>query len=577
LRLNSDGTVGASTWTTNGNVPAESARNLFTYNPTIPLLANRGVSLAWANLSPAQQLALRAPTEVTDVNAQKRLTWLRGGRADEQGQPSGFLRQRVNVFGDIVNADPVYSGAQDFRYDLMPTSVPGQSTYGSFVLAKATRTPTVFIGANDGFTHAINATSGVEMFAYMPSSVFTNAVALTTPGYGTVSNPHQYYVDGPASVGDAYFGGSWHTIFVGSTGGGGKSIFALDVTSPTSFTAANVLFEINVADVPELGNVLGTPLITRLPDGRWAVVFGNGYNNATGQAYLVIVDLANPTSIIKIPAGPSGANGLSGPALYATLGTTTAAFAGDLQGEMWKFDLSSTSPSSWGVAYGTTSSPLPLYVARGPNNEVQPITSAPTLGRNPQRGFALMVYFGTGQFFATGDNIVPSTPPVQSVYGILDGAAISVTNRTVLAPKIMSTQTATTRTVNEGIINWASVSGWYLDLLDYNTTVGKGERSISKPLLLFDRLIFTTVTPSQTTCAAGGTGWLMEVGGVGDNTTTYRMLTSSKYLTDAAYKPDLFLSGNGQGGLYTPTGTTIQFDPTPPPPQRGRLSWRQLQ
>jgi len=364
---------------------------------------------------------------------------------------------------------------------------------------------------------------------------------------------------------------------VGSTGGGGKSIFALDVTDPTSFTAANVLFEINVADVPELGNVLGTPLITRLPDGRWAVVFGNGYNNATGQAYLIIVDLANPTSITKIPAGPSGANGLSGPALYATLGTTNAAFAGDLQGEMWKFDLSSTSPSSWGSAYGTLASPLPLFVARGPNNEVQPITAAPTLGRNPQRGFALMVYFGTGQFFATGDNIVPTTPPVQSVYGILDGTAITVTNRSVLAPKVINTQTATTRTVNEGIINWASVSGWYLDLLDYGTTLGKGERAISKPLLLFDRLIFTTVVPSQTACLPGGSGWLMEVGGVGDNTATYHMLTTSKYLTDAAYKPDLFLSENGQGGLYTPTGTTIQYDPTPPPPQRGRLSWRQLQ
>jgi len=198
ISLLTGGLIGPVQWSTNGKVPSESARNLFTYNPTLSPVGSRGVNLAWANLSPAQQLALRAPTEVTDVNAQKRLTWLRGGRTDEK--PSGFLRQRADVFGDIVNADPVYSGAQDFRYDLMPTSVPGQSTYGSFVLAKATRTPTVFIGANDGFTHAINATSGVEMFAYMPSSVFANAVALTTPGYGTVSNPHQYYVSAVAGT-----------------------------------------------------------------------------------------------------------------------------------------------------------------------------------------------------------------------------------------------------------------------------------------------------------------------------------------------------------------------------------------
>jgi len=508
---------------------------------------------------------------------QKRLTWLRGGQGDEL--PTGFLRKRTSIFGDIVNSDPIFSGNQDFRYDqLLPAGTPGQSSYHAYVATKAARTPVIFVGANDGLLHAINATTGAELFGYMPTSVFANAAALATPGYGKSSNPHQYYVDGPIFVGDAYLSGAWHTILIGSTGGGGKSIYALDVTNPDSFSAADVLFELNAADYPELGNVLGQPLVVRTKDGKWSAVFGNGYNSVSGQAYLFVVDLLNPSSVIKIQAGATGGNGLSAPSLLNTLGTTNLAFAGDLLGNMWKFDLTSTSPSSWGVAYGTLASPLPLFVARGPSNEVQPITSAPTLGRNPQRGNELMVYFGTGQYFATNDNVVPATPPVQSVYGILDGAAIVATDRSVLFQKTITGQTATTRTVSESSVPWATVSGWYMDLLDAGSLIGTGERIISKPLLKFDRLLFTTFIPSQIACSFGGSGWLMDVGGVGSNTQSL-LGNSGKHLDVAVLKLSAFIKGGDTS--YLPlsdiSGDINTQKLKNPVTQGGRVSWRQLQ
>lgn len=571
------GAVQSLSWDTDGvgggGIPAVGSRSLFTYDP----VGGVGTTLSWAGLNATQKLALQETTESTDANAQLRLNWLRGDRTVEDG---ALLRVRDKLLGDIVNSDPVFSSTQNFRYDQLPTGTPGQSTYKTYVASKSSRTPVVYVGANDGFLHAFNANTGRELFAYMPSAALAKAIALTRPDYGQGTNPHQYFVDGPMFVGDAYISsrGGWRTILVGSTGGGSKSIFALDVTDPSSFSASDVLFELNVADHPELGNVLGQPLINRMADGRWAAVFGNGYNSASALAYLFVVDLADPSSVVKIQAGASGSNGLSGPSVMAVNGTVESVFAGDLQGSMWKFDLSSTSPSSWEVAYGTSGSPLPLFQARGPSGEVQPITTAPTLGRNPQRGNALMVYFGTGQYFATNDNVVSATPPVQSFYGILDGTAITVTNRSVLHQKIISSQVATTsRTVTEGSINWASVSGWYMNLLDAGISIGTGERVITKPILVYDRLIFTTFIPSTLVCDGGGSGWLMEVGGVGDDSATFRIFDNDgKYLEVAVLKVSALIKGGDsvylplsdiKGNISTEKGNH---------PEGGRLSWRQL-
>ncbi len=78
--------------------------------------------------------------------------------------------------------------------------------------------------------------------------------------------------------------GNWRTILVGGLGGGGKGYFALDVTTPASPT---ILWEYSNAN---LGFTYGNPLIGKLTDGTWTVMFTSGYNNigdGVGRVYVL--------------------------------------------------------------------------------------------------------------------------------------------------------------------------------------------------------------------------------------------------------------------------------------------------
>src|SRR5699024_3580702 len=105
----------------------------------------------------------------------------------------------------------------------------------------------------------------------------------------------------PAS-GDVVFGNAWHTVLVGGLRGGGRAIYALDVTHPSRFSATNadniVLWEFTD---PELGYTYGKPSIVRLHSGKWAAVFGNGYNSGSG-AQLFVVDIETGTPVAEIAA-----------------------------------------------------------------------------------------------------------------------------------------------------------------------------------------------------------------------------------------------------------------------------------
>ncbi len=172
----------------------------------------------------------------------------------------------------------------------------------------------LYAGANDGMLHAFRAdtgklASGVEQFAYVPRGVYANLSALTDPGYA-----HKFYVDGPVEVGDAYLGTSWKTYLVGGLGAGGKSIYALDVTDASTFTAAQVKWEVSDAD--DLGLTYSKPQIAPSSASQWDVLLGNGYNSTKENAYLFVVDLANGTPVTKVATNAQTSNGLSMPYLY---------------------------------------------------------------------------------------------------------------------------------------------------------------------------------------------------------------------------------------------------------------------
>lgn len=422
-------------WSAKNQVPGWQSRNIKMAGDT-----NSGlVDFNWDNAGAANtagtlaNLLSRDPenSNLPDTLGQRRLEYLRGKRSDE-GSP---FRQRSGVLGDFYSSSPaVVSGP---RYLVNYSNrLEGNTAYSTFVTSIANRTPRVYVGGNDGMLHGFNALTGVEEFAFVPSAVFHKLNKLTGNNYS-----HEFYVDGSPVVADVYNGTEWRTILVGTLKAGGRSIFALDITTPGS---EELLWEFDDSSLPadaavKMGYSFSQPTIARLHTGTWAVVFGNGYesaNNTNGKAALFIVDAMEGTLLKSLEVeGVNGiANGLSTPKLadYNADGVADYAYAGDLQGNVWRFDLlrngrSDSAPftteddgenaiSDFEVAYG--GAPLFSAVANTGTNARQPITSAPSLVLHPT-GFGYLVVFGTGKFFETGDKEGDKSI-AQTVYGIWD-------------------------------------------------------------------------------------------------------------------------------------------------------------
>ncbi|MFC3608769.1 pilus assembly protein [Stutzerimonas tarimensis] len=496
------GEIESLKWSSDDGIPAAALRNIITWN------GSQGVSFTeenWSHLSVAQRDALR--NGGTEAEGKARLQWLRGVDSAEERR-GGALRNRQKKLGDIVNSDPLFVFSEDYGFSSVAPATGEGAGYLPFLAAKATRTPMVYVGANDGMLHGFDANTGHEKFAFIPSGVFGSPAspklaALTSPTYS-----HQYFVDGSPRVSDAYVGGAWRSVLIGSTGAGGQSVFALDVTDPGAFSASKVMWENQVS-----GTAVGSPVIVRLASGDWAAIYGNGYG-ANERVKLMIVKLSDGSLIKSIDTGKSGAqNGLATPLPVDVDNDriTDYVYVGDLEGNMWKFDLTDTNPNQWGVSFKSGNTPVPLFAAG------RPITARAIAGRGPD-GEGVMIYFGTGRFIFTGDNLVGSTPPLERFYGIHD---TNKTNSRISSHSALVKQTVTQegillgfggyRVTSQTPVDYRNKSGWYLDLQSPGASNGAGERVVSQALLRAGRVIFTTFTPSSDPCSYGGTSWLMEL------------------------------------------------------------------
>lgn len=508
IAYNLDPETGAAAsvkWRASENLPAVIDRKLFTWNSGDSSTNPQGVLLAWDNLTTDQKQALEiGPTGVADGRGLQRLAYLRGDSAGETDQPDSF-RHRNSLLGDIVNGDPVHVGNQNFGYDQLPgeegSKYPG---YRSGVAKE--RPAMVYAGANDGFLHGFEAASGKELFAYMPEAVLPRANQLTFPQF---RDQHRFFVDGPPRASDAYIGDGWRTYLLGSLGAGGESIFALDVTDPKNFSASDIKWEFS--DAANLGFTFSQPTVARLNNGKWVAIFGNGYQSAGNKAVLYVRDLATGAELKTLDTGVGSStapNGLSTPVPVDLNGDRIAdvVYAGDLQGNLWKFDLSgdaTAAPASWKVAFGGQ----PLFTARDASGRVQPITGRPAVARHPQKG--VMVYFGTGKYYESGDNDPSQNLAIESFYGIWDKGA-PVVRKDLKRHRITGEMVKfgfgvrTTTKVGSG-----GDGGWYMDLA-FPDDQKNGERVVSTPLLRHGRVIFPTITPSNIPCG-NGSSWLMEL------------------------------------------------------------------
>ncbi len=379
-------------WTSSdaGKIPSAATRKVFTLKSGVggvefKLLADLGSTQA-GDLSAVNCSATLTGTAC----AQARIDWLRGDQSKEDDgslTPPGPLRKRTRIHGDVISSGPVY--------------------------VKSTNT--VYVGANDGLLHAINAANGEELFSYLPSMLFPKLYKLTQPSY-----THDYYVDGEIAV-STNFETPGKNILVGALGRGGKGLYALDVTAPSTFSASKVKWEFTD---PDLGLVLGKPIIAKLNNGQTAVIVGNGYNSTAESGVLLIIDLETGALIHKIDTKAGNAtdtNGLASPRGWDSDGNGTLdyLYVGDLLGNLWKFDLTSGSSASWASAFGTVTAPVPFFVATDKNGARQPITGMVGLGINGRKGDPNFgkryVFIGTGRYITIDDK---SNKQVQSWYGL---------------------------------------------------------------------------------------------------------------------------------------------------------------
>jgi type IV pilus assembly protein PilY1 len=509
--------TGTTTLTYSG-IPAAAARNIVAWN---------GASAeAFANTSSITN-SMTAPVTAELIN------YLRGDQSNEGIGSAGLFRPREVLLGDIVNSAPAFvKGGVDLKYDALP-SVPttGSNTYRAFYESKKARAEgAVFVGANDGMLHAFRESTGAEVFAFIPRAVLPNLHLLAKKNY-----THRYFVDGPNVETDIYTGGAWKNLLLGTTGAGAKAVYALDVTSPVNMTASSVLWEINSgsdANFSEVGNVLSDVQAGKTPSGDWVAIFGNGYDSASNLARLYVVNLLTGVYIKHFDVGATSGNGLGAVRVVRNANKEiVGAYAGDLKGKMWKFDLSSATSSSWAVGNNGSA----IYDA----GASQPITAAPAVIPNTtgNGGGGNLIAFATGKLFETSDL---SSTSGQSVYGVLDNipfgsptssltaigtsnlvqqtiATTTTTNRIVVNSDLTtSTQSVTFYEVSKNPVTFTtSIRGWYINLTE------TGQRTVYPLDMLSNRYIgVDTISPNNVAttdaCAqsAQARGWLYFVDGL---------------------------------------------------------------
>ena len=554
-------------WSANERMPSVNNRKLFSlsgYDPANPsinqtLRKELNYSTRLADL-PADF------TSLLNANAQQKtdetfIRYLLG--ADGLANASGAIyRMREKPISASVNSPPVFVGGRINMGYAEHGSVDGGSFYDAFISKKKTLPATIFAATNAGKVHVINAAQsdtaltvggvrvrgGAEVAAFMPRNAMRAQIDLANPAFR-----FRYVLDGPVVEHDAYdngsrtpdatTGGTWRSLVFGTGGRAGNFLYGLE--SPLNAadrvpTKDHFLWEVDSSapSYKDLANVTNSPTAGQLDNGRWVMLTPSGhYGGASKQVGLYVVDAFSGQVVKFIPLPASYNNdgttmrnrGLGG--VVAVRGMDrkiAAAYAGDANGNLWRFDLRS---SKLAVSYDK-----PVFTT--PGGASQPIYGAPAWQAHPGDGTGCkysstsqcgaIVVVATGILLDEDDLATPATR--QGIYGVWDPTAIgsddkagfgTVTNSQlveqtidVASAKDGSGKDSTGRTfyqVSSNAVDWKTKKGWFLNLgvISMTGTMLNGERSISDLSNLGSSVQITTFLPegkdmSIESCTATG-------------------------------------------------------------------------
>lgn len=550
VTLNADGTQGAAIWDAQSKLDAmtPSTRQILTSSEKSDGSFSTGMPFEKTSTFDANAktlLMVPASSDSTNDTLATRIDYLRGEKAEET---NGVMRTRDSILGPIIDSQVLYvsypnSGYTNTWPSGSPEAASGAQKYDDFVTANLHRAGTLYVGANDGMLHAFDAslkknadgsygpdqssTAGAERWAYVPRAVYQNLGNLTSKD----NFSFQQTVNGTPVSRDVFFSDQkWHTLLVGGLRLGGRGVYALDITDPTavneSSASSKVLWEFT-ADAPavsgvgtpaDLGYTYGQPNIGRLANGKWVVIVPTGYypdcsqqdkpancqtiaaaSNAYSALFVLDAETGKMIAELKTPTNITGVTsfGLTSPVLgdYNNDQIDDVAFAGDLNGNLWRFDFSDPNPSNWFVT-----------LAYKPATQgAQPITVMPRLFPDPATNRFIVVY-GTGKYLGASDTTTTSAA-TQSIYGIRDkldssGKPVTVVHGDLQVQTLSETTVtdssdtnygATLRSDTDNAVG-GSLGGWYIDL---NLTGAPGERVVVTAAADFstNTVIITSLIP----------------------------------------------------------------------------------
>lgn len=483
--------------------------------------ANKLKPFNWANLTASErgyfdsvctgatqlsQCASLTPADQALAVGENLVSYLRG----QNGNEGTLYRDREHVLGDMVTSQPVYVKKPPFEY--------ADSGYATFRdTTQASRTPMVYVAANDGMLHAFNGDTGQEEWAYVPPTIMSNMYRLADKTY---SANHRYYVDGSPTVADicpnapasTCTGTEWKSILVGGFNAGGRGYYALDVTNPA---APKALWSFSYANDNDMGYSFGNPIVTKRKDGTWVVVVTSGYNNilpGSGVGYIFVLNANTGEILEKISTGvgdtttPSGLAKINVWVNVDTDNTAERFYGGDMLGNLWRFKLDAATPPASPVSTAGTA------VALAQLGATQPITTKPELTLVPYGGVEYpVVQFGTGRYLGLTDL---SNTDQQTVYALKDDLSATglgaVRTNGVLVQQTLINFTGTSgeqlRTTSTNPVDWGAKSGWYVDLNPSNSS--PGERVNVDVQLQLGSLTVATNVPSNNACNVGGYAYL---------------------------------------------------------------------
>jgi len=550
--VNSDRTFGDPIWDlacylTGGICPAtgetitEQARNIYTYDINSKTLHAFDTSLS-GNLRSlmkdnAEEMLLRLNVTVDDI-----IEYVRGKRDLEQSN-SGVFKDRVSVLADIIHSSPVVVRGPGENYEDLkwPTNSQeyldfkdNKKGYLQYKIDNQDRKNMIYVGSNGGMLHAISAEGddeGQEKWAYIPYKALEKIHNLPDP-----SVAHRSYVDNTVVVRDVFINNQWRTVLIGGLRYGGQAFYALDITNPNA-SQPTVLWEFTDQSHPDLGFSYGKASISRLSStGEWVALLPNGYNNSqvdypedpndsrnsistNGMAKLFVVRISDGQLIKVINTGvgdvqtPNGlASATAVDSIYYDFDGdgkngidfgTDWAYAGDLYGNMWRFDLSSANPGDWHADR--------LMKSDGVMNRpitVQPrVISVPSANSNVNDDAIVM--FATGKYLEPGDRSI-SLPADQYAVGLVDGlnnpdVKFDLNTGDIVEQHFTTDDDDYYREVTAYPVDLNAKKGWKIKLKQ------QGER-VFNPLALFGSdflLVTSNVTAGIDPCEGGGKSWLV--------------------------------------------------------------------